>query len=64
MELLNEKNTNGIEYGYIAMQLMANFPDKSPREIESLLEMMQDFGLLSEQGDKVKLLFWKFFWEE
>jgi len=59
---MNDKNDNGIEYGYVAFKIMQLFPDSSPREIEHLLERMQDFGLLNEQGDKLKKLFWDYFW--
>jgi hypothetical protein len=58
------KNSNGIRYEYIALKIMQLFPDSSPREIERLLERMQDFGLLNEQGDQLKKLFWGYFWSE
>lgn len=54
----DEKTNNGITYEHIMLCMMSFFPNNSPRDIERLLEYMQDLELLNEQGNKLKLMFW------
>jgi len=61
---MEDKTKNGITYEHIMLSMMSHFPNASPREIERVLEYMQDMELLNEQGDKLKNKFWERFWEE
>lgn len=48
-----DKTKNGIEYSYIVSKLLLEQPDVTPRKFELLMEMMDDFDLLSKQGQEV-----------
>lgn len=45
---------NGVAYTHMAFVLLTQFPNVTPKQFETMLEVMQDWGLLSENGDKVK----------
>lgn len=55
---------NGVAYTHMAFKLLTEFPDVTPRQFESLLEVMQDWGLLTEDGDKVKTWIYNAVWGE
>ncbi len=58
------KAKNGVAYTHMAYVLLTLLPDVTPRQFESLLEVMQDWGLLTEDGDKVKEWIYNAVWGE
>ena len=58
------KAKNGVAYTHMAYILLTQFPDVTPRQFERMLEAMQDWGLLTEDGDKVKEWIYNTVWGE
>lgn len=47
-------NKNGVDYYYILFKLLLELPDVTPKQFELLMETMDDFNLLSKDGENIR----------
>ena len=57
------KNKNGVDYYYIVAKILLELKTLTPKEVDLLLEKMDDFNLLSDDGKKIKTIIWGHVWE-
>jgi hypothetical protein len=55
---------SGLSYEYIIFKLLFQFKDKTPTEIERLLETLGDFDLLNDQGREIANIVRQNVWTE
>lgn len=53
-----------IEVQKLCIQFSARNSHISPKELENILEDLQDFGLLNDDGIRFRSNYWKFFVQE
>ena len=46
------------------IEFLRLFPELTPLEIEEFSEVLQDKGMLTKKGDRLKHLFWTIFWKK
>jgi hypothetical protein len=58
------KNKNGVDLFYITAKILLELKTLTPKEVELLFEKLNDFNLLSDDGQQIASILYSHVWQD